>query len=59
MTVLEKAVREYRSAPVIHDLVFGQRGRPELAQPSDPKVTVLPTALRSPKPPAGEAQGPG
>lgn len=60
MAVLEKAVREYRSAPVIHDLVFGQRGAAaEIPQSSDPKVTVLPTALRAPKPSAGEAQGPG
>jgi FlaA1/EpsC-like NDP-sugar epimerase len=60
MAVLEKAVREYRSAPVIHDLVFGQRGSArDLPQPADPKVTVLPTALRAPKPVPGEAKGPG
>jgi FlaA1/EpsC-like NDP-sugar epimerase len=60
MSVLEKAVREYRSAPVIHDLVFGQRGSaPALPPSADPKVTVLPTAMREPNPPAGEAQGPG
>jgi len=60
MAILEKAVREYRSAPVIHDLVFSQRtGAAEPKPPSDPKVTVLPTALRAPKPPAGEAKGPG
>ena len=60
MAVLEKAVREYRSAPVIHDLVFGQRRAQDLAQgAADPKVTVLPTAaLRTPKQPASEAQGP-
>ena len=57
MTVLEKAVVEYRSAPVIHDLVFGQRGS-ELDMPpppADPKVTVLSTVFRAPKQPAGEA----
>ena len=42
MAVLEKAVVEYRSAPVIHDLVFGQRGAaPDMPPPVDPKVTVL------------------
>ncbi len=58
MRVLEKAVREYRSSPVIHDLVFGQR-RPALDTPQqpDPKVTVL-TAHRAQKLPPGEAQGP-
>jgi FlaA1/EpsC-like NDP-sugar epimerase len=60
MALLEKAVREYRSAPVIHDLVFSQRGAAaEISKSSDPKVTVLPTALRAPKPPPSEAQGPG
>jgi UDP-N-acetylglucosamine 4,6-dehydratase len=42
MEVLEKGVREYKRAPVIHDLVHAQRateaGAPELA---DSKVTVL------------------
>ncbi len=42
MEVLEKGVREYQRAPVIHDLVYAQRpvevGAPELA---DPKVAVL------------------
>ena len=48
MTVLEKAVREYRSSPVIHDLVHGQRRQgPELPS-ADPKITVL-TAHRPPK----------
>jgi FlaA1/EpsC-like NDP-sugar epimerase len=58
MGVLEKAVREYRSAPVIHDLVFGQRRMLADGASSDPKVTVLAPAHRAPKPPAGEAQGP-
>jgi len=54
MSVLEKAVREYRSAPVIHDLVFGQRsGGAPVPKVIDPKVTVLPTAARAPKPTAG------
>jgi len=58
MAVLEKAVTEYRSSPVIHDLVFGQRGTaPEAPPISDPKVTVL-TAHRAQKLPPGEAQGP-
>jgi FlaA1/EpsC-like NDP-sugar epimerase len=57
MTVLEKAVREYRSAPVIHDLVFGQRRTAPETPPSDPKVTIL-TPHRVQKPAAGEAQGP-
>jgi FlaA1/EpsC-like NDP-sugar epimerase len=57
MTVLEKAVVECRSAPVIHDLVFGQRGsEPDMPPPpADPKVTVLSTVFRAPKQPAGEA----
>ena len=42
LDVLEKAVREYKRAPVIHDLVYSQRPAeasvPELA---DPKITVL------------------
>jgi FlaA1/EpsC-like NDP-sugar epimerase len=60
MALLEKAVREYRSAPEIHDLVYIQRGAlPEHVKPSDPKVTVLPTALRAAKHPPGEAKGPG
>jgi FlaA1/EpsC-like NDP-sugar epimerase len=60
MALLERAVREYRSAPAIHDLVYIQRGSlPEHVRPSDPKVTVLPTALRGQKLPVGEAQGPG
>jgi FlaA1/EpsC-like NDP-sugar epimerase len=60
MALLERAVREYRSAPAIHDLVYIQRGSlPEHVRPSDPKVTVLPTVLRAPKLPVGEAQGPG
>jgi FlaA1/EpsC-like NDP-sugar epimerase len=58
MAVLEKAVREYRSAPVIHDLVFGQRRTLAEVTPADPKVTVLTAAHRAAKPPAGEAQGP-
>jgi FlaA1/EpsC-like NDP-sugar epimerase len=60
MALLEKAVREYRSAPEIHDLVYIQRGAlPEHVKPSDPKVTVLPTALRAAKHSPGEAKGPG
>ena len=58
MAVLEKAVREYRSSPVIHDLVFGQRRMPaEAPLPIDPKVTVL-TAHRAQKLVPGEAQTP-
>ena len=58
MAVLEKAVKEYHSSPVIHDLVFGQRRLvPETPAPADPKVTVL-TAHREKKLPTGEAQGP-
>ena len=58
MAVLEKAVREYRSSPVIHDLVFGQRRTPaEAPLPIDPKVTVL-TAHRAQKLAPGEAQTP-
>jgi FlaA1/EpsC-like NDP-sugar epimerase len=56
MVVLEKAVREYRSSPVIHDVVFCQRRPAESAVPTDPKVTVL-TAHRAQKIPPGEAQG--
>ncbi len=38
MAVLEKAVREYRSSPVIHDLVFGQQpAEPVIPRPADPK----------------------
>jgi FlaA1/EpsC-like NDP-sugar epimerase len=55
MAVLEKGVREYRSSPVIHDLVFGQRS-PAPPPPPDPKVTSL-TAHRAQKQPSGEAQG--
>ncbi len=53
MAVLEKAVKEYRSSPVIHDLVFGQQP-PEAAvpRPADPKVAVL-TAHRAQKVPGG------
>jgi FlaA1/EpsC-like NDP-sugar epimerase len=57
MEVLEKGVREYRSSPVIHDLVFGQRSPAEAPSPPDPKVTSL-TAHRAQKLPAGEAHGP-
>jgi FlaA1/EpsC-like NDP-sugar epimerase len=58
MAVLEKGVLEYRSSPVIHDLVFGQRRMvPEAPQTIDPKVTIL-TAHRAQKLPPGEAQGP-
>ncbi len=60
VAILERAVREYRSAPLIHDLVFVQRREQDLPMaPIDPKVTVLPTALRAVKSPPGEAQGPG
>jgi hypothetical protein len=59
MAILEKAVREYRSSPVIHDLVYGQRrqGSAAAAVSTDPKVTVLPTH-RAAKQAPGEAQGP-
>jgi hypothetical protein len=57
MSLLERAVREYRSSPVIHDLVHSQRpaGQDD-ARPPDPKVTSL-TAHRAQKLPGGEAQG--
>ena len=57
MAVLEKGVREYRSSPVIHDLVFGQRSAAAPPPPPDPKVTSL-TAHRAQKQPPGEAHGP-
>ena len=51
MAVLEKAVKEYRSSPVIHDLVFGQQpAEPAVPRPADPKVAVL-TAHRAQKVP--------
>ncbi len=57
MTILEKGVREYRSSPVIHDLVYGQRPPSDVPPAPDPKVTSL-TAHRAQKQPPGEAQGP-
>jgi len=56
LAVLEKGVREYRSSPVIHDLVFSQRSPAALPPPPDPKVTSL-TAHRAQKQPTGEAHG--
>jgi FlaA1/EpsC-like NDP-sugar epimerase len=56
MAILERGVREYRSSPVIHDLVFGQRPPPEVAPMPDPKVTSL-TMHRAQKQSPGEAQG--
>jgi hypothetical protein len=58
MSLLERAVREYRSSPVIHDLVHSQRPpSPDAARPpADPKVTSL-TAHRAQKQPGGEVQG--
>ncbi len=56
MAVLEKGVREYRSSPVIHDLVFGQRSPTAPLPAPDPKVTSL-TAHRAQKQPTGEAHG--
>jgi FlaA1/EpsC-like NDP-sugar epimerase len=57
MSLLEKAVREYRRSAVIHDLVFGQKSpAPETPAPADSKVTSL-TAHRAQKQPPGEAQG--
>jgi len=56
MAVLEKGVREYRSSPVIHDLVFSQRSPEAAPSPPDPKVTSL-TAHRAQKQPTGEAHG--
>jgi FlaA1/EpsC-like NDP-sugar epimerase len=57
MSLLEKAVREYRRSAVIHDLVFGQKSPgAEAPAPIDPKVTSL-TAHRAQKQPPGEAQG--
>ena len=42
MEVLEKGVREYQRAPVIHDLVFTRRSEEGgLRETADPKVTVL------------------
>jgi FlaA1/EpsC-like NDP-sugar epimerase len=53
MAVLEKAVKEYRSSPVIHDLVFAQLPtEPAVPRPADPKVAVL-TAHRAQKLPGG------
>jgi FlaA1/EpsC-like NDP-sugar epimerase len=53
MAVLEKAVKEYRSSPVIHDLVFGQRpAEPAVPRPADPKVAIL-TVHRAQKLPGG------
>jgi FlaA1/EpsC-like NDP-sugar epimerase len=49
LAVLEKGVREYRSSPVIHDLVFGQR--PQAA--ASLKIASL-TAHRAQKLPPGE-----
>ena len=55
--MLEHAVREYKSSPVIHDLVHSQRpAGTDAARPADPKVTSL-TAHRAQKMPGGEAQG--
>jgi FlaA1/EpsC-like NDP-sugar epimerase len=57
MLLLERAVREYRSSPVIHDLVHSQRPPGlDTALPADPKVTSL-TAHRAQKQPGGEVQG--
>ena len=55
MAVLERGVREYRSSPVIHDLVFGQRPSAEVVPTADPKVTSL-TVHRAQKQSPGEAQ---
>jgi FlaA1/EpsC-like NDP-sugar epimerase len=53
MAVLEKAVKEYRSSPVIHDLVFGQQpAEPSVPRPADPKIAVL-TTHRAQKAPGG------
>jgi FlaA1/EpsC-like NDP-sugar epimerase len=53
MAVLEKAVKEYRSSPVIHDLVFSQQPPPpDVPRTADPKVAVL-TAHRAQKLPGG------
>jgi FlaA1/EpsC-like NDP-sugar epimerase len=53
MAVLEKAVKEYRSSPVIHDLVFAQLPtEPAVPRPTDPKVAIL-TAHRAQKLPGG------
>jgi hypothetical protein len=42
MEVLEKGVREYQRAPVIHDLVYAQRPViEEVLERADPKITVL------------------
>ena len=57
VSLLERGVREYKSSPVIHDLVYGQRPIvPEVARAADPKVTSL-TAHRAQKLPGGEVQG--
>jgi hypothetical protein len=53
MQVLTMAVKEYRSAPAIHDLVFAQRPPVDDTPPQpDPKVAVL-TAHRAQKQPTG------
>jgi FlaA1/EpsC-like NDP-sugar epimerase len=54
MQVLTMGVKEYRSAPAIHDLVFAQRPPVDdlPALPPDPKVAVL-TAHRAQKQPTG------
>jgi FlaA1/EpsC-like NDP-sugar epimerase len=53
MQVLAMGVKEYCSAPAIHDLVYAQRPPvDEMARPSDPKVAVL-TAHRAQKHPTG------
>jgi FlaA1/EpsC-like NDP-sugar epimerase len=55
MSVLERAVREYRCSPVIHDLVFGQQPArlPEAVRAADSKVAVLTTHRAQKHPTAG------
>jgi FlaA1/EpsC-like NDP-sugar epimerase len=57
MDILERGVQEYRSSPVIHDLVYCQRPPSGSPPAPDPEITSL-TAHRAHKQPPGEAQGP-
>jgi hypothetical protein len=53
MQVLTMGVKEYRSAPAIHDLVFAHRPPvDDMPLQTDPKVAVL-TAHRAQKQPPG------
>ncbi len=53
LQMLVKGVKEYRSAPVIHDLIYAQKPvEPEIVTTTDPKVAVL-TVHRPQKLPTG------